>query len=367
MKVLVIVPDISQYGGMSRFLERLLDIHTRRGIVTTLLVPTNQCCSEIVTLAARYGADLVQSLNRTVPGTAPFLTLFFDFLFSWRTVLSCCPDLIVVSTGDPGRLSVLFYFPMPVFYILHTIPEHSFRILPRWYLRIGSKFNNCVMTVSNAAAESISEKMGIPSNRIEVVYNSCCSNAKARIESASSIILTAGHMVAYKNPELWLEVARRVLLEHPDCIFVWLGDGEQLETIREKVSQLSMDERVLLPGYIPYPSKWYDQACIYFQPSVRENHSIAVLEAMSHGLPCVVADTGGLPESVADGETGYVCLPDDVAAFAARIMELLAVPVLRERMGTAGRRRVEKCFSEESQEHKIMVLYERLVNKPGDR
>lgn len=366
MKVLVIVPDVGQYGGTTRFLERLLDIHVRQGIVTTLLVPTVQCHSVLVSLAARYGVELVRSLNRTEPDTAPFLTPVFDFLFSWRTILTLRPDLIVVSTGDPGRLSISFYFPIPVLYILHTIPEQSLRILPRWYLRIGSMLNNRVMTVSNAAAESISKTMGIPRSRIEVIYNSC-SGAKCGKEPVKPVILTAGHLVAYKNPELWLEVAQRVLLEYPDALFVWLGDGELLETIRGKVKQMSMEERILLPGYIRYPSTWYDQACIYFQPSLRENHSIAVLEAMALGLPCVVADTGGLPETVADGETGYICLSDDVAGFSARILELLAVPALRERMGTAGRRRVEKCFSEESQEQKIMALYERLVNKQGDR
>lgn len=361
MKVLVMVPDVGRYGGTSRFLQRLLDIHARRGIETTLLVPTGQCHSELVSLAESYGVDLVQSPNRTLPDTAPFLTPFFDFLFSWRTVLTSRPDLIVVSTGDPGRLSVSFYFPIPVLYILHTIPDHKLRIIPRWYLRIGSMFNNCIMTVSNAAAESISKTMGIPLNKIEVVYNSC-SSAKCRTESVSPIILTAGHMVAYKNPYVWLEVAKKVLLERPDSLFVWLGDGELLENTREKVSQLSLEERILLPGYIPYPSTWYDQAYIYFQPSLRENHSIAVLEAMGHGLPCVVSAIGGLSESVLDGVNGYVVPPDDVDSFAALIIKILDDQRLRENMGTSGRMRINEIFTEEIQEQRILGLYQRLTN-----
>lgn len=366
MRVLVIVPDVAQYGGTSRFLERLLDIHATQGIVTMLLVPTDRCYSVLISLAERYGIELVRSPNRTGSDTAPFLTPFFDFLFSWRIILTRRPDLIVVSTGDPGRLSIAFYFPIPVLYILHSIPEHRFRRLPRWYLRIGSMLNNRVMTVSDAAAGLVSKTMGIPRNRIEVVYNSCGIVAR-RKESDTPIILTAGHLVAYKNPELWLNVARTVLQDRPGSRFVWLGDGELLETIREQVKGMSLEERILLPGYVADPSTWYAQAHIYFQPSLRESHGIAVLEAMAHGLPCVVADTGGLPESVVDGETGYVCQSADSAGFAGRITELLGDAALRESMGAASQQRVKRCFSEEIQEQKIMALYECLSNKPGER
>lgn len=225
--------------------------------------------------------------------------------------------------------------------------------------------NNRVMTVSNAAAGSVSKTMGIPRNRIEVIYNSCGIAAR-RIESAKPIILTTGHLVAYKNPELWLEVARSVLQNWHGATFVWLGDGDLLETIRGKVKGLSLEERILLPGYISDVSTWYAEAHIYFQPSLRESHGIAVLEAMAHGLPCVVADTGGLPESVVDGETGYVCPPTGPAGFAGRIMKLLGDTAMRERMGTAGQQRVERYFSEAIQEQQIMALYERLVNKAGE-
>jgi len=170
-------------------------------------------------------------------------------------------------------------------------------------------------------------------------------------------------MVAYKNPELWLEVACMVLHVFPDSLFVWLGDGILLKTIREKVKLLSLEDRIMLPGYESNPSSWYSQAHLYFQPSLRESHGIAVLEAMAHGLPCVVADTGGLPESVVDGETGYVCPPDDTAGFAGRILQLLEDPAMRERMGVAGQQRVARCFSKEIQEQKIMALYDHLVNR----
>jgi glycosyltransferase involved in cell wall biosynthesis len=217
------------------------------------------------------------------------------------------------------------------------------------------------MTVSSSAAESISKTMGIPRNNIEVVYNSAGIAVHSN-KLNTPVILTAGHIVAYKNPELWLEVARTVVKDRPGSTFVWLGDGELLETIRDKVRQMSLEDRIVLPGYIPYPSTWYDQASIYFQPSLRENHSIAVLEAMGHGLPCVVSDIGGLPESVLDGENGYVVPSDDVASFVTSIIKILDDQQLREKMGASGRQRIKELFMEEMQEQRILRLYQRLTN-----
>lgn len=360
MKVLVIVPDAGRYGGTIRFLERLLDIHSRQGITTTLLVPKDKCFSGLDSLAANYGIELVQSSNRTLPSTTPILTPIYDFLFIWRVVLARRPDLIVISTGDPGRLSISFYFPVPVLYILHSVPEQCFSILPRMYLWFGSMLNNRVMSVSHAAAESVTGLMGISRSKVEIVYNSC-GDAPHRSESETPIILSAGHVVPYKNPEIWVEVARRVLMDRPDSKFIWLGDGELMESIREQVKRMSLSERILMPGYESNPSKWYAKAHIYFQPSLRESHGIAVLEAMAHGLPCVVANSGGLPESVVDEITGYVCPPVEPSVFSERIITLLDDAVLRERMGSAGRQRVKCFFSEKIQEQKIIALYERLT------
>ncbi|MDD2366333.1 MAG: glycosyltransferase [Desulfuromonadaceae bacterium] len=359
MKVLVIVPDVGRYGGTRCFLERLLDIHARHGLFTTLLAPTDRCNSDIGSLAVRYGIELVLSHSRTLPDTRPVLTPFFDFLFIWRTVLVNRPDLIVVSTGDPGRLSIPFYFPIPVIYILHTIPERCFKILPKAYLSIGSRLGNCVVAVSHAAAESVSAFMGIPPSRVEVVYNSC-SVVAYRNEVATPIILTVGHLVSHKNPELWFEVACRVISERPNTIFIWLGDGELLEAVRKKVKVAFLEKNILLLAYQPNPSKWYAQAQIYFQPSLRESHGIAVLEAMAFGLPCVVTNIGGLPESVVDGETGYVCSPIDPAGLVYKILKLLDDKELSERMGLNGKYRCANSFSETVQEQKIIALYKRL-------
>lgn len=365
MRILVIIPDMIRYGGTCSFLEKLLSINRRHGITTSLLAPAEQTNNWLSSLADRHAIELVVSSRRLSPECNPLLTPLIDALISWPIIFKRCPDLIVVSTADPGRMSIPLFFPTPVLYVLHTIPEHRFRLLPRWYLWAGSKLNNLVMTVSEAAANDISSLMGIPRSRIEVVHNSCPVGVCGTERGNTPVILTVGHLVDYKNPWFWLEIVRRVLSAYPDAMCVWLGDGELLQSLRHRVRELSLEERILLPGYVEDPSLWYQQASVYLQPSRRESHGIAVLEAMAHGLPCVVADSGGLPESVLDGETGYVCPLADPACFAGHIKTLLRDPVLRSTMGAAGRQRVETCFSEAAQEEKLLYLYGQLVQQAG--
>jgi len=76
-------------------------------------------------------------------------------------------------------------------------------------------------------------------------------------------------------------------------------------------------------------------------PSVwREPCATVVMEAMATGRPVIASDIGGMADMVADGESGLLVPPGDVAALRAAIERLLADPSLRERMGQAGRVRV---------------------------
>ena len=103
----------------------------------------------------------------------------------------------------------------------------------------------------------------------------------------------------------------------------------------------------------------YSHAAIFICPSVYEPFGITNLEAMACERPVVATAVGGIPEVVVDGETGLLVPvafspdepmtpadPDQLAAdLAAAINRLMADPLLRERMGAAGRRRAIERFS----------------------
>jgi phosphatidyl-myo-inositol dimannoside synthase len=87
-----------------------------------------------------------------------------------------------------------------------------------------------------------------------------------------------------------------------------------------------------------------------------EGLGIVYLEASATGLPVVAGDSGGAPDAVCEGETGYVVNGRDVAAIADRTATLLADPALARRLGAAGRAWVEREWRWETQAERMSAL-----------
>jgi glycosyltransferase involved in cell wall biosynthesis len=106
------------------------------------------------------------------------------------------------------------------------------------------------------------------------------------------------------------------------------------------------------------------EADAFALPSLTEGLPNAVMEAMAMGLPVVATAVGGVPELVVDGETGMLVAPASPRALAEGLSELLrAAPHERQRMGEAGRERVERHFGFEAQSRKLEALYNDVVHR----
>src|SRR5690606_10935797 len=106
---------------------------------------------------------------------------------------------------------------------------------------------------------------------------------------------------------------------------------------------------------------------VFCMPSVTvpsgevETLGVVFLEAMAMQIPPVSFRSGGIPEVVLHGETGFLAEERDIEALAHYLTVLLQQPELRNRMGEAGRRRVEQEFNLETQNAKLEALYDEVV------
>lgn len=108
----------------------------------------------------------------------------------------------------------------------------------------------------------------------------------------------------------------------------------------------------------------YARAGIFVFPSLwHEPFGIPVIEAMAAGLPVVATRGGALPEVVVDGETGILVERGDSEGLASAIGKLLSDPHLRQRMGAAGRKRVQQLFTWDRSVARLEELYEGIL--PG--
>jgi glycosyltransferase involved in cell wall biosynthesis len=84
---------------------------------------------------------------------------------------------------------------------------------------------------------------------------------------------------------------------------------------------------------------------VYVLPSYFEGLPMSILEAMATGVPVIATAIGGIPEAIDDGVEGYLLAPGDVDGLAERLERLLSDDALAQRMGAAGRAKVERHFS----------------------
>ena len=114
--------------------------------------------------------------------------------------------------------------------------------------------------------------------------------------------------------------------------------------VEDRLRRLS-GSRVFPLGFRDDATAVIGRCDVFVMPTVeREGLARAVLEAMAQGVPCIVSAVGGLPELVADGETGLVVPPRDPVALARAMETLLRDAALRRRFGEAGRARMNAMF-----------------------
>ena len=111
----------------------------------------------------------------------------------------------------------------------------------------------------------------------------------------------------------------------------------------------------------------YRQASLFVLPSNEEGLGIVLLEAMASGLPVVSTRCGGPETCVVEGETGYLTPVRDAEALAHRMKMLLEDASLRQRLGKAGRRRVETHFSIQAAGQSFLDVYDRLLGREANR
>jgi len=159
-------------------------------------------------------------------------------------------------------------------------------------------------------------------------------------ETAPLTVGTLGTLTPQKNHREVLTVAA----EMPDISFHIAGDGPlRAELEQEAASLPNMQFR----GYVADVPAFLSEVDVYFQPSLFEGLCITVIEAMAAGLPVVGSDVGGISDSVAHGETGYLADPADTRSFIECIDRLRQHPDQRQAFGMAGREYVQRNYSRE--------------------
>lgn len=170
-------------------------------------------------------------------------------------------------------------------------------------------------------------------------------------------LIRAFKRVAEENPELPL----RLLI---------VGGGSQQQELQQLVRDLGIEEKTAFTGRVPFRDipNYQNMLSVSVSVSITDSESfgVAIVEASACGVPVIVSDAGGLPEVVEDGKTGIVVPQRNAEATAEAIHTLIEDPALRERMGRAGRKRVEEHYDWRNNVDIMCSIYDTVYNRSGE-
>ena len=149
-----------------------------------------------------------------------------------------------------------------------------------------------------------------------------------------------------------------------------VGDGEERANLENLTRSLQLQDRVHFSGWVTQEEilKYYQEADLFCFPSIREFGGAVVLEAMVCGLPCIVANNGGIGEYVTD-ETGVRIEPTSreylTAELSRQIHRLVEDEPLRQRMSEKSIERMQEFTWEEKAKRMIRIYEDLVVRQPA--
>ena len=235
-------------------------------------------------------------------------------------------------------------------------------------LRWAAQRSHALVGVSGATANALRHHLGVRDERVHVIPNGIPlrSGARDRVRRELSIapgellIVSVGNLYPVKGHAVLID-ALAMLRDRAGWRLAIAGRGEEEPRLLAQAAASGIAARVHLLGFRSDVADILAAGDLFVMPSLSEGLPLALVEAMSFGLPVVVTRVGGVPEVVTDGVEGTLVPPSDPAALAAAIRALLDDPARRSREGDAARTRALRDYAIGT----MADRYERLYRDSG--
>jgi glycosyltransferase involved in cell wall biosynthesis len=220
-------------------------------------------------------------------------------------------------------------------------PERTVREIRRDYPALApghARRAHHVVAISQATSDEVQSRLGVPAERITVCTPGAPDWTRREQEPRDGCILFLGTLEPRKNLGILLDAYERLLAGWPQAPPLVLAGRptEAASALAARAASAPLAGHVELPGYVDESAReaLYRRALLFVLPSHTEGFGMPVLEAMTVGVPVVVANRGALPEVA--GDAGRRFEPDDAEGLGAILDDLLRAPAARQAMREAG-------------------------------
>jgi glycosyltransferase involved in cell wall biosynthesis len=232
-----------------------------------------------------------------------------------------------------------------------------------------------VIAVSRETARVVSP--WVRKSRLRVVHNgvavpelpSEAGKAAAKqvlgISPEATVVCYVGRLEAQKGADRLEAVMAGVLDRLPEVVFLVVGGGSLKPSLDGFAAQRGAS--VVMAGAQADVAPYYAASDLTVLPSRSEGLPMSLIEAFSYGLPGVAFSVGGIPEVMVDGESGFLCEEQRVAALVDRLCRLAADRALRLRMGSVARATAVSRFSLPMMVEATYQVYSSLLQEDGSR
>jgi glycosyltransferase involved in cell wall biosynthesis len=221
--------------------------------------------------------------------------------------------------------------------------------------RLGLRFAETVTVPSEFTAGKLVDAQRVVPEKVRVLpwgtdLAGVSANGRSSKVPDGKILLTVARLERserYKRVSSVISAMTSVMKEFPDTYYIVVGDGDERAELESAVKSLNLSGHVIFTGFCSDRelAQYYDSCDLFVMPSSKEGFGLVYVEAMAFGKVVVATREGATPEIVINGETGILVDPSHPEELERSIIHLLKNDSLRQKMGLAGRARVEAKYS----------------------
>jgi glycosyltransferase involved in cell wall biosynthesis len=300
-------------------------------------------------------------------------TLFYFYLGVWAAELLRGEGISQIHAHFANRATVVAMVASRLLGVPYSLTAHAYDIyvspvmLPE--KMAGAQFVATCTDYNRVHLERIDG--GRFSGMIHLIYHGLDlskfePDRRLPSDGRRPLLLSVGQLKEKKGFPYLLRACRMLRDQGYDFACEIIGEGPQRRELEAMVTDLGLDDTVVLRGAVSHQevleryarAALFALACVPAEDGDRDGIPNVLLEAMAMRVPVVSSRFSGIPEAVEDGCTGLLVPPRDTEALAGALIRLLDDRDLRERMGRAGRERVEEHFDIRDNIGRLVDLFE---------